>query len=73
MKNYVVLVAGQFEYKQDSLKAARDFVRSLLNVNAVKGIVESVEIYKETIVRKKIDEIIPKDNIVGNFDKVFDL
>lgn len=71
MKNYIVKVAGQLEYKRDSLKAARDLVRNFLNVNEVKGITETIEIYKEITTRKKIDEVKSKPDNVGSFDKVF--
>ena len=71
MKNYIVLVAGKTEFKEQSLKKARDLVRSIMNVNAVKGIDETIEIYKETLVRKKIDEVKGTSNLTGSFDKVF--
>jgi hypothetical protein len=71
MKNYIILVANKAEYKRDSLKQARNLVRSLLNVNEVKGIAEKIEIYKEVTKRKKIDEVTSNPANVGSFDKVF--
>lgn len=43
------------EYKFDSLKKVRDFVRSAINANEVRGIEEIFEIYKEVTKRKKLD------------------
>lgn len=73
MKNYVIVVAGKTEYMRESLKAARDLVRSLINVNEVKGIAETIEIYKEVTKRLKIDEVQSKPNVSGTVDKVFGL
>lgn len=55
-KNYIVAVNSDSEYTFDSLKEARDFIRSMININEVKGLSEKFEIYKETVARKKIDE-----------------
>ena len=71
MKNYIVAVAGQKDIKVDTLKRARDLVRSLLNVNEVKGIEETIEIYKEVTKRKKIDSVKSNSNSSGTVDKVF--
>ena len=71
MKNYIVLVAGKTEYKYNSLKAARDIVRSMMNINQVKGIVETIEIYKEVTRRVKIDEVKSTASDSGKVDKVF--
>lgn len=73
MKNYIVLVAGKTEYKYNSLKAARDIVRSMLNINEVKGVTETIEIYKEVTTRKKIDEVKSNPANTGKLDKVFGL
>lgn len=71
MKNYIVLVAGKSEFKESTLKRARDLVRSIINVNTVKGIEETIEIYKEVTQRKKIDEVKSNSNNFGTVDKVF--
>ena len=71
MKNYIVLVAGKTEFKRDTLKDARSLVRSILNVNEVKGIVEKIEILKEVTTRKKIDEVTSDPSNTGTVDKVF--
>lgn len=71
MKNYIVLVAGKTEFKESTLKRARALVMSIMNVNAVKGIEETVEIYKEVTKRKKIDSVTSKPGNVGTVDKVF--
>lgn len=71
MKNYIVLVAGKTEFKESTLKRARDLVRSILNVNAVKGVEETIEIYKEVTKRKKIDEVKSTLGQVGKVDQVF--
>ena len=73
MKKYVVRVAGQAEYRHNSLKAARDLVRSILNVNAVKGISETIEIYKEITRLKKIDEVVSSSDNFGTADKLINL
>lgn len=71
MKNYIVLVAGKSEFKESTLKKARDLVRSIMNVNAVKGIEETIEIYKEVTKRKKIDEVKSIKGNVGKVEEVF--
>lgn len=71
MKNYIVVVAGKSEYKESTLKRARDLVRSLLNVNEVKGIEETIEIFKEVTKRKKIDSVMSVSNNTGTVDKIF--
>ena len=71
MKNYIVKVADASEHKFDSLKAARNFIRSLINVNEIKGIEEVYELYKETVKRKKIDQAKSNPQNVGKIGKVF--
>jgi len=71
VKNYIVVVAGKSEYKESTLKRARDLVRSLLNVNEVKGIEETIEIFKEVTKRKKIDSVMSVSNNTGTVDKIF--
>lgn len=71
MKNYIVKIAEKTEHKFQSLKDARNFIRSLINVNEVKGIQEKFEIYKEITKRHKIDEAVSNPKASGKFDKVF--
>ena len=71
MKNYIVKVAEKTEHKFNCLKDARNFIRSMINVNEVKGIKEKFEIFKEVTKRHKIDEAISNPNNSGKFDKVF--
>lgn len=73
MKNYIVLVAGKIEFRESTLKRARDLVRSLLNVNEVKGIEETIDIFKEVTIRKKIDSVKSQGNMVGTVDKIFNV
>lgn len=71
MKNYIIVVAGKTEYMRESLKAARDLVRSLINVNEVKGVAETIEIFKEVTKRKKIDEVKSNPANTGSVERVF--
>lgn len=70
-KNYIVKVAGKTEHVFDTLKDARNFIRSLINVNEVKGIEETFEVFKQVTTRKKIDEAKSNPKTTGKFDKVF--
>jgi len=71
LKNYIVKIAEKTEHRFDSLKDARNFIRSMINVNEVKGIQEKYELYKEVTKRKKIDEATSNPRNSGKFEKVF--
>jgi hypothetical protein len=70
MKNYIVKTKNK-EYDFKSLKEARIFIRSLLNVDEIKGVEESYELYKEVVSRKKIDEVKSNPKNIGKFDSFF--
>jgi len=69
--NYVVMVAGEFECKLATLKEARNYKRSLININEIRGIETVVDIFKETIISKKLSSDKSSTDIVGKPDKVF--
>lgn len=71
--NYVVTVADEFDSKHASLRDARKYRRSLINLNEVKGLQVIVDIYKETVSLKKLSSEKSETNITGTVDKVFDL
>lgn len=56
MKKYIVKTNTK-EYAFNNLKEARHFIRSAINVNAIKGEKEKYEIILEKISRKTIDSI----------------
>lgn len=71
--NYIVMVADEFDSKHATLKQARNYCRSLMNLNEVKGISVLIDIYKETVALKKLSSNKTNDNIVGSVDKVFNI
>jgi hypothetical protein len=58
------------EYRFDTLKDLRRFVRSTINSNEIKGIEEVFEIYKEVTKRKLIDQAKSNPKVVGHISKV---
>ena len=70
MKTYIVDTESE-SFKFDSLKKARDFIRSLINVQQVKGLQFKVALYSEVVRRKKIEEFEIKDKNVGTLDQLF--
>lgn len=70
--NYIVMVAQEFDSKHATLKEARQYKRSLINLNEVKGISTLIEIYKETVSLKRLSGTKSDDIITGSVDKVFD-
>jgi hypothetical protein len=70
--NYVVMVANEFDSKHATLRDARKYRRSLINLNEVKGIQIIVDIYKETVSLKKLSSERSDDTITGDAAKVFD-
>jgi hypothetical protein len=56
MKIYLVKTSSK-EYTFDNLKLARKFIRSAINVNAIKGEKEKYEIILVKTTRKTIDSI----------------
>lgn len=72
-KNYVVMIDEQLDTKFASLKKARAYCKSLLNINEVKGIQVIVDIYKEVVSLEKLDSDISDKNVVGLPSKVFNM
>lgn len=71
MLNRVYIVKeNEKEFPFESLKAARSFIRNIINVNEVKGIAAVYEIYKQETKRTKIDEAKSKAEVVGHVTKV---
>lgn len=70
--NYIVMVADQFDSKHATLREARKYRRSLLNLNEVKGIDVIVDIYKEVTTLKKLSSERSDITVTGDIDKVFD-
>ncbi len=66
------MVADEFDSKHPSLKEARQYRRSLINLNEVKGIQVMIDIYKETLSLKKLSTEKSDDKVMGTVDKVFD-
>jgi len=71
MKSYIVKIAGKLEIKCKSLKEARKTVQSVLNANEIKGIEEVIEIYNETIKRKKIDQVKSDPKKAGSIARIY--
>ena len=71
IKEYIVRVADQYDGAFASLKEARDYVRSLLNVHEVRGIKDPITILKKVTVTTPVDEIEPKTDNVGTIRDVF--
>lgn len=70
-KNYIVKSLKDLkEYRFDSLKDLRKFVRSAINSNEVRGVEEVFEIYKETTERKLLDGTKSQPNVTGHISKV---
>lgn len=72
MRNYIAKSLKDLkEYRFDTLKELRAFIRSTINSNEVKGIEEVFEIYKEIPAKRKlIDQAKSKPNISGPISKV---
>ena len=69
--NYVIMISNQFDSKHSSLKEARTYMRSLININEVKGLDVVVDIFKETTSLKKLPNLINQQYDYGTVDKVF--
>jgi len=71
MFNKIYIVKeNEKEFPFPSLKAARSFIRNIINVNEVKGIEAVYEIYKQETKRTKIDEAKSEANVVGPITKL---
>jgi len=71
VKNYVVVVDDNEGQKFASLKQARDYCRSVINISAVKGVETQVDIYKELITQEKLVSVVSKKDEVGSASTVF--
>jgi len=69
--NYVIMISNQFDSKHSSLKEARTYMRSLININEVKGLDVVVDIFKETTSLKKLPNLINQQYDYGTVDQVF--
>lgn len=69
-KSYIVKVEDALEYPFSSLKEARDFIRSMVNINEVKGLTEKFELYKQVVARKKIDEAKSNPKNINKVDEL---
>ena len=74
VRNYILIVGGEFYNEFATLREARLHERSIINVNAVRQLDQVVEIYKKTTSLKQISCTNSEENVIldaGQLTKEF--
>ena len=68
---YIVMVDNSQDSRYKTLKAARDYVRSMLNICEVRQTKVKIDIFSETVIMKHLSTSICEGSTVGKLENLF--